>query len=544
MEKFIESLQKFGIGRLAAIIGVSAAVAAALIALTLNLGKSPQALLYSNLDLKEASTITQALDQAGIKYEAKGDGSTIFVSRDKVGSTRMLLAGKGLPSSGSVGYEIFDQTNALGQTDFVQNLNRQRALEGELARTIRSQDWVNFARVQLSMPKRELFEEAPQAPTAAVTIGVTGRTPNAEQVRALQNLVASAVPGLTPEKVTIVDQKGKLLGGGQGGDTLGAAGDERRTEIEESIRRKVRELIEGVVGPGKVRVNVTADLDLSQVTVQEKRYDPDGQVVRSNQTSEENAQETDRGDGQVTVANNIPGGTQTQPVTDGPTSTSSKRDATTNYEISSLDTTTVTAPGQIKRLSVAVAVDGSQTVGQDGKLGPYVPRNAEEMRRIEDLVRSAVGYSEPRGDKVTVYNVKFTRDDQDIKASSFLSSFDKNDLMRAAELGILAIVAALVIFFVIRPMILPPKSEQEAMADETALLEGPDDETLEQLTYEEETLEGIPQLFDPDDLDRRINIARVEGQVKSSSIKRVVSFIEQHPDESIAILRSWLHEST
>jgi flagellar M-ring protein FliF len=544
LDKFIESLQKFGIGRLAAIIGVSAAVAAALIALTFNLGKSPQALLYSNLDLKEASTITQALDQAGIKYEAKGDGSTIFVSRDKVGSTRMLLAGKGLPSSGSVGYEIFDETNALGQTDFVQNLNRQRALEGELARTIRSQDWVNFARVQLSMPKRELFEEAPQAPTAAVTIGVTGRTPNAEQVRALQNLVASAVPGLTPEKVTIVDQKGKLLGGGQDGDTLGAAGDERRTEVEESIRRKVRDLIEGVVGPGKVRVNVTADLDLSQVTVQEKRYDPDGQVVRSNQTSEENAQETDRGDGQVTVANNIPGGTQTQPVTDGPTSTSSKRDATTNYEISSLDTTTITAPGQIKRLSVAVAVDGSQAVGTDGKLGPYVPRNAEEMRRIEDLVRSAVGYSEPRGDKVTVYNVKFTRDDQDIKASSFLSGFDKNDLMRAAELGILAIVAALVIFFVIRPMILPPKSEQEALADETALLEGPDADPLEQLTYEEETLEGIPQLFDPDDLDRRINIARVEGQVKSSSIKRVVSFIEQHPDESIAILRSWLHEST
>ena len=543
MEQFIENLQKFGIGRLAAIIGVSAAVAAALIALTFNLGKSPQALLYANLDLKEASSITQALDQAGIKYEAKGDGSTIFVSRDKVGSTRMLLAGKGLPSSGSVGYEIFDQTNALGQTDFVQNLNRQRALEGELARTIRSQDWVNFARVQLSMPKRELFEEAPQPPTAAVTIGVTGRTPNAEQVRALQNLVASAVPGLSPEKVTIVDQKGKLLGGGQDGDTLGAAGDERRTEVEESIRRKVRDLIEGVVGPGKVRVNVTADLDLSQVTVQEKKYDPDGQVVRSSQTSQENAQETDRGDGQVTVANNIPGGTQTQPTTPAPTSTSSKNDATTNYEISSLDTTTVTAPGQIKRLSVAVAVDGSQTIGKDGKLGPYVPRNAEEMRRIEDLVRSAVGYSEPRGDKVTVYNVKFTRDDQAIPTGSFLSSFDKNDMMRAAELGILAIVAALVIFFVIRPMILPANAATEPLLEEPALLEGPDDGLLEQLTYEEETLEGIPQLFDPDDLDRRINIARVEGQVKSSSIKRVVSFIEQHPDESIAILRSWLHES-
>jgi flagellar M-ring protein FliF len=543
LEQFVESLQKFGIGRLAAIIGVSAAVAAALIALTFNLGRSPQALLYSNLDLKEASTITQALDQAGIKYEAKGDGSTIFVSRDKVGSTRMLLAGKGLPSSGSVGYEIFDQTNALGQTDFVQNLNRQRALEGELSRTIRSQDWVNFARVQLSMPKRELFEEAPQPPTAAVTIGVTGRTPNAEQVRALQNLVASAVPGLTPEKVTIVDQKGKLLGGGQGADALGAAGDEHRAEVEESIRRKVRDLIEGVVGPGKVRVNVTADLDLSHVTIQEKRYDPDGQVVRSNQTSEENAQETDRGDGQVTVANNVPGGTQTQPVTTEPTSTSSKRDATTNYEISSLDTTTITEPGQVKRLSVAVAVDGTQTIGNDGKPGPYVPRNAEEMRRIDELVRSAVGYNEVRGDKVTVYNVKFTRDDTDVKPASFWANFDKNDIMRAAELGILAIVAALVIFFVIRPMILPPKPEVEDMDDETALLEGPMDGSLDQLTYEDEPLEGIPQLFDPDDLDRRINIARVEGQVKASSIKRVVTFIEEHPDESIAILRSWLHES-
>ena len=543
MEQFVESLQKFGIGRLAAIIGVSAAVAAALIALTFNLGKSPQALLYSNLDLKEASSITQALDQAGIKYEAKGDGSTIFVSRDKVGSTRMLLAGKGLPSSGSVGYEIFDQTNALGQTDFVQNLNRQRALEGELARTIRSQDWVNFARVQLSMPKRELFEEAPQPPAAAVTIGVTGRTPNAEQVRALQNLVASAVPGLTPEKVTIVDQKGKLLGGGQGADALGAAGDEHRAEVEESIRRKVRDLIEGVVGPGKVRVNVTADLDLSHVTIQEKKYDPDGQVVRSNQTSEENAQETDRGDGQVTVANNVPGGTQNQPAANAPTSTSSKRDATTNYEISSLDTTTITEPGQVKRLSVAVAVDGTQVTGKDGKPGPYVPRNAEEMRRIDELVRSAVGYNEVRGDKVTVYNVKFTRDETDTKPASFLSSFDKNDIMRAAELGILAIVAALVIFFVIRPMILPPKPEVEDMDDDTALLEGPMDGSLDQLTYEDEPLEGIPQLFDPDDIDRRINIARVEGQVKASSIKRVVTFIEEHPDESIAILRSWLHEA-
>jgi flagellar M-ring protein FliF len=147
LEQFVSSLQRFGIGRLATIIGVSAGVAAALFALVLHVGTEPQSLLYANLDLKEAASITQALSAAGIKYEAKGDGSTIMVARDKVASTRLLLSSKGLPTSGSVGYEIFDNASALGQTDFVQNLNRQRALEGELARTIRSLDGVTFARV-------------------------------------------------------------------------------------------------------------------------------------------------------------------------------------------------------------------------------------------------------------------------------------------------------------------------------------------------------------------------------------------------------------
>lgn len=538
MEQFISALQRFGIGRLAAIIGVSAGVAAALFALILNFGSPPQSLLYSNLDLKEASTITAALDQAGIKYDAKGDGSTIFVARDKVGSTRMLLAGKGLPSTGSVGYEIFDQTNALGQTDFVQNLNRQRALEGELARTIRSQEWVNFSRVQLSMPKRELFEDAPQPPTAAVTIGVNGRAPTAEQVRSLQNLVASAVPGLMPEKVTIVDQKGKLLGGGQS-DSLGAAGEERRNEAEEAIRRKVRDLVEGVVGPGKVRVNVTAVLDQARVTVQESKYDPDGQVVRSTQTVEENAKENKPDNtGQATVANNIPGGTgATQ--TDPTLNASGRTEETTNFEISSTNTTTITEPGQVKKLSVAVAVDGLTSVGKDGKPTPYKPRSAEEMKRIEDLVRSAVGFDQARGDTVTVTNVQFARDDGlggGVVAGSPLAGFDKNDIMRAAELGILTIVALLVIFFVVRPLLATARGEGgtrmalvgQAGARQLALA-NPDG--------------SLPALSDSG-IDARIDIARIEGQVKSSSVKSVSEFVNNNPEESISIIRGWLHEAT
>ncbi len=538
MEQFISALQRFGIGRLAAIIGVSAGVAAALFALILNFGSPPQSLLYSNLDLKEASTITAALDQAGIKYDAKGDGSTIFVARDKVGSTRMLLAGKGLPSTGSVGYEIFDQTNALGQTDFVQNLNRQRALEGELARTIRSQEWVNFSRVQLSMPKRELFEDAPQPPTAAVTIGVNGRAPTAEQVRSLQNLVASAVPGLMPEKVTIVDQKGKLLGGGQS-DSLGAAGEERRNEAEEAIRRKVRDLVEGVVGPGKVRVNVTAVLDLARVTVQESKYDPDGQVVRSTQTVDENAKENKPDNtGQATVANNIPGGAgaaQTDPTLNA----SGRTEETTNFEISSTNTTTITEPGQVKKLSVAVAVDGLTSVDKDGKPTPYKPRTAEEMKRIEDLVRSAVGFDQARGDTVTVTNVQFARDDGlvgGVVAGSPLAGFDKNDIMRAAELGILTIVALLVIFFVVRPLLATARGESggrmalvgQGGAGQLALA-NPDG--------------SLPALSDSG-IDARIDIARIEGQVKSSSVRSVSEFVNNNPEESISIIRGWLHEAT
>ncbi|MFA5599293.1 MAG: flagellar basal-body MS-ring/collar protein FliF, partial [Phenylobacterium sp.] len=199
------AIQRFGVARLAAILGIGAGVAAVLVALTLGL-REPKALLYSNLDLKEAGSITQALDQAGVRYELKGDGSTIMVSRDQVAATRLMLSSKGLPTSGSVGYEIFDEANALGQTDFVQQLNRQRALEGELARTIRSLEGVTSARVHLVLPKRQLFEEEAEQPSAAVTIAVGGREPNAEQVRAVQNLIAGAVPGLKPERVTVVDQ--------------------------------------------------------------------------------------------------------------------------------------------------------------------------------------------------------------------------------------------------------------------------------------------------------------------------------------------------
>jgi len=542
LNSFVAALQKFGIGRLAAFLGIGAGVAAALVALTMNLGE-PKALLYSNLDIKEAGTITAALDQAGVKYEVKGDGSTIMVGRDEVASTRLLLSGKGLPTSGSVGYEIFDEANALGQTDFVQQLNRQRALEGELARTIRGLDGLTSARVHLVLPKRQLFEEEAEQPSASVTIGVGGRPPSPDQVQAIQNLVSSAVPNLKPGRVTVVDQHAKTLSTGEDGFG-GQAADGRRNEVEQRIAKTVKALVEGVVGAGKSRVNVTADLNLARVTVQQETFDPDGQVVRSESVNEENSRENQPdANGAVTATANIPGGVDTGGEALNQ-SASGRTESTTNYEISKTTRTEIQEPGDMKRLSVAVAIDGVTAPGADGKPGAYTPRSAEEMQRIEQLVRTAVGYNAERGDQVTVVNVRFPAADAagGVEAANPLMGFDKNDIMRAVELAIIAIVAILLILFIVRPLLKSPAGGRGLPALTSAgvtrlvTADGP-----MQVGADGQPL-ALPN--PSNDLEQRIDIARIEGQVKASSVKRVAEFVENHPEESVSLLRSWLHETS
>jgi flagellar M-ring protein FliF len=544
---FVGSLQRFGFGRLAAILGIGAGVAAALVALTLNLGQ-PKALLYSNLDLKEAGSITAALDQGGIKYEVKGDGSTIMVDRDQVASTRLMLSSKGLPTSGSVGYEIFDQASALGQTDFVQQLNRQRALEGELARTIRALDGITSTRVHLVLPKRQLFEDDSEQPSASVSIGVGGREPGPDQVRAIQNLVAGAVPNLKPERVTVVDQHAKTLSTGEEG-FAGEQAEGHKSDVEQRISKTVQKLVEGVVGAGKSRVNVTADLDLSRVTLQEEKFDPDGQVVRSESTTEENSKEHQPDANGVTSASaNIPGAPA--PDESATASTSGHTESTTNYEISKTTRTEVIEPGKVKRLSVAVAVDGVTAPGKDGKPGAYTPRSAQEMQRIEQLVRTAVGFDQSRGDQVTVVNVRFPSADasEGVSAASPLMGFDKNDIMRGVELAIMAAVAVMMMLFIVRPLLRGatggglPMLTASGQPSVTRVVTTADGQTM-QVQVDPATGQPLALSGPPNELDQKIDIARIEGQVKASSVKRVADFVDSHPEESVSLLRTWLHDS-
>lgn len=545
MGGFTAALQKFGIGRLAAVLGVAAGVAAVLVAVMLRVGQAPDALLYSNLDLREASEIGAALDQAGIKYSSKGDGSTIFVSRDEVGTARLMLAGKGLVTSGSVGYEIFDNQSVLGQTEFQQNLNEQRALQGELSRTIMSMRGITSARVHITMPRREMFQAAATDPTAAVVVGVGGRDLSADQVRAIRNVVASSVPNLKPDKVTVTDQSNRTLAAGSE-DTgfTSATAEAAKATTESQLQTRIKDIVEGVVGAGAARVQVTADIDHSRSTTQEQKFDPDGQVVRSTSTNGSQSQDTTgQADGGVTATNNIPGGQAPNTTPIG--STNSENTETTNYEISNTTTTTVKEPGEVKKLSVSVAVDGKYTPAADGKGAPtYAPRTAEEVQQIKTLVAAAVGIDETRGDKIEVVNVRFNREPSAAPGAdegSSMFNFDKNDIMRGIELLVLVITGFLLIFFVVRPLL---KAATGGAA--TPALVGANGMPVTPLDTQlvGGTLPGQPQMLaGPSDMDQRLDIARIEGQVKASSIKKVADFVDTHPEESTAILRSWVHES-
>lgn len=534
------------------VLGVAAGVAAVLVAVMLRIGQAPDALLYSNLDLREASEITTALDSAGIKYSSKGDGSTIFVSRDDVGSARMMLAGKGLVTSGSVGYEIFDNQSVLGQTEFQQNLNAQRALQGELQRTIMSIRGISSARVLIALPQRELFQSAAAAPTASVVVGLGGRTLTADQVRAIRNLVASSVPNLKPDRVTVVDDTNRTLAAGSEGEGFTtASAEEARATTEAQLQARIKDIVEGVVGVGAARVVVTADIDHSRSTTQEQRFDPDGQVVRSTSANGSESRDTSGvSDGGATATENIPGGEAP-----GATALGSSRNdtnETTNYEISNTTTTTVKEPGEVRKLSVSVAVDGKWTPPANGRGEPaYAARTEEEMAQIKALVAAAVGIDESRGDKVEVINVRFNRDAPAAvagEAGSSMFDFTKNDIMRGVELLVLLITGLLLIFFVLRPLLKTASGGGAGAAAGQAALAGPGSGVAQlQTTAAGGGIAGMlpgpaAQLTGPSDMEQRLDIARIEGQVKASSVRKVAEFVEKHPEESTSILRSWVHE--
>src|SRR3546814_186070 len=295
MNPFTDLIRNLGPVRMAALAGTGIAVVGFFIFLVSRLSTGGQSLLYADLDPADAGQIVRELETREIPYQLKANGTQVFVPSDDVLRLRVTLAEQGLPGGGSVGYELFDKNQGLGTTSFVQNVNLVRALEGELGRTISSMRNVRGARVHLVLPRRELFSRERQEPSASVVLQLSGGLrPGKEQVLAIQHLIAAAVPGLKPEGVSILDDRGELLARGFGDDSRNSLAllnaEEMKIAHENRIRHAIEEMVERTVGLGRVRAEVTAEIDYGRVVENTERYDPDSQVARSTQTVEDRAQ--------------------------------------------------------------------------------------------------------------------------------------------------------------------------------------------------------------------------------------------------------------
>lgn len=512
-------------------------------------------LLYADLDMNDSARIVSQLESDQIPYELRNNGGAIYVPADLVPRTRVTLAEQGLPSGGSIGYEIFDNSDGLGATNFIQNINLVRALEGELARTIRSVDAVKAARVHLVLPKRELFSRDRQEPSASVLLHMRGANrPVQSQVVAIQNLVASAVPGLNPNRISVVDGRGNLLTQGfedaNSPAAVSAKADERREQHQNRLARTIEQLLEKTVGPGKVRAEVFADMDFDRINTSEEVYDPDGQVVRSTQAIEESTTNREGGGNlPVSVATNLPDANFDPTATSGTDAAENRTEETVNYEISKKVINHVRETGTINRLSVAVLVDGTYGPGDEGP-NTYQPRSQEELNLLATLVRSAIGFNAERADAVEVVNMRFVELDApaDEEFDMFLG-LGKNDLFRLAQYLVLIVVAVLAFLLVVRPLMkrVIEMGPVAAGAGPTDLLtRQPHPPALAPPAGAAKMSAMVPavagdRMPSAEAVEDMIDLQQVEGRVNASSVKKVGEIVDKHPDEALSIIRGWLY---
>lgn len=517
--------------------------------------------LFTDLSVEDSASIIKDLERQAVPYQIKNDGTIIMVPKDNVARLRMKLAESGLPKGGGVGYEIFDKTDALGATTFVQNINHLRALEGELARTIRGIERVQAARVHLVLPERPLFSRDKVDASASIVLKVRG-TLEPQQVRAIRHLVATAVNGMKPERVSVIDETGKLLADGAAQDNPlgGVSSDERKLAYENRLRTEVETIVSSVVGPGHARVQINADFDVNRITQTSDKFDPDGRVVRSSQTREEQSATNDNKEGTVSVGTELPGGKQ-QSEGAAKGDQSRKTEEIVNYEISRTTKTEVIEAGRVNRISAAVLVDGNYTKNDKGELA-YQPRPKEEIDRIAALVRSAIGFDAKRGDQVEVVNLRFAETtpspiNEPVGWMSYLQ-FTKDDIMRGAELGVMVVLGLVVMFMVVRPLVrrvitpdgvLPgqvmasavvaPSAEAAAggmgipgVAGSITSTGGPNVSIVG----------GDEAVAISNRTSAMIDIAKVQGQVHAQSVQKVGELADKNPHEAVSIIRNWLHE--
>ncbi|CAG0993019.1 Flagellar M-ring protein [Geobacteraceae bacterium] len=474
--------------------------------------------LFTNLANEDAGEIVTKLKEQKVPYRIAPDGKAILVPSDKVYDLRLSLASEGLPQGGGVGFEIFDRKN-FGMTEFVQKLNYQRALQGELSRTIGQIAGVEQARVHLAIPEKALFKEDEKPATASVVLKVKGQRQLRENdVQGIVHLVASSIEGMNPEHVTVLDQKGKLLSRNAPSDAAGkmtASMQEMQRAYERNTEERLQSLLDKAVGSGKSVARVSAVFDFRQVERYEEKYDPET-VVRSEQRSEESMGGANATAGVPGVQANL-GRTQTG--AGGATSPSgSKNDETLNYEVSRSTARTIEPVGTLSKVSVAILVDGKYdppAAGKDGKAAKpkYAPRSADEIQKIDALVKSAVGFNTGRGDQVTVVNIPF-QDTGEAGTDEGGQWWNAPIFLALLKNGLIGFGFLALILFVVRPLMKTLKPAKQT--------------TFEPVPTAEETLNQIAEAH------------RV--QIGNQTIRQMelMNKVKEEPYQAAQILQNWL----
>jgi flagellar M-ring protein FliF len=540
MESLLNAFRSLGPARILALfVGIAAVIAIS--ALVINRVQTPGlALLYGGLNAQEASRINDYLSSQNIAHETRDDGS-IYVPSDQVGQLRLQAAGQGLVGSSTAGYELFDNQSAFGTTSFVSNLNARRALEGELARTIATIPAVAGVRVHIVLPKQNLFSREQVIPSAAIALNLGPRTLDDGQVKSIAQLVAAAVPDLSTDNITIIDQRGTLLYDGRENNAAANVTSTLRKNVEKSYEDSLTSMLERVVGAGNVSVRVTADLNLDKVNEQSELYDPTQQVVRSEQTIESTNASNSGNGGLTGVQGNTPGNGAAP--SESSNSNENRTETTTNYEISKTVRSLNRDGGDVKKLSVAVLVSGKAAPAAAGTTAAapaagnstYTPLTDDEKQRLQTLVQAAIGFNAERGDKVEIIDMPFTASPEaEAPAEPFITKAQIINLVQYALIVIALIVVALL---VVRPAL---TTLNQAMGSRSTPLLSGGGSTLAPGAMPMAL--GGTGAADTTENDL-IDIRSVQGRVRESAVKKVNEIIDQYPEESLGVVRGWMGSS-
>lgn len=539
MDMLPERLKSMGTPRLLALAGSLAAGAGLLFWAFHHMAVPAMTLLAGDLYPADAGKIVARMETLNVPFELRGDGSAVYVPADRAVRLRMQLAEEGLTTGSVVGNEIFDRTDTLGMTSFLQDIHQLRALEGELARTIGSLKPVASARVHLVMPKKSLFTQDHQTPTASVILKMRHQGRLAEgQIRAIRHVVASAVPGLGTDAISVVDDQGTLLARGDQEEGKGASAshmDDIARAQEERLSRAVESLLEKTLGAGKVKARVSVELDFDHTTENAELFDPEGQVVRSTQTAEDGNQSHENSNTAVTIQNNLPAPPNAAPVAPKTSNQSRKAEETTNYEISRTVRQKTRETGSVRRLSVAVLVDGHYTSPDDPR--SWTARSPQEMEQIRQLVASATGFQEARGDRIEVINMPFVQPEgsADREEAGFWSAWGPGEWLRLGETALMTLGGLLGLWLLSRALggIFPGVSGMARQAGQSA-----GNANNDPADAGEEPVATSAAL--QDNMRTAAEMAQ-DQKIRKSNLAVIEEIIRQNPDESTSMIRNWIH---